>query len=69
MATLDELVVRITADPSGLDRALKQANATVQGSTSRMTGAFAGLVRQVGLDLTPLLERDLLAGLADQGPD
>jgi len=43
MATLDELIVRIEADVSGLKRGLASAERSTQRSSTRMGRAFGGL--------------------------
>ncbi len=54
MATLEELVVRIKADASQLDRELKRVGGTVQQSTTRMSSGFAVLKRELA-SLAPAL--------------
>ncbi len=54
MATLDELVVRIKADASQLDRELRRVNGTVRQSATQMGGALTTLKGQF-LALVPAL--------------
>lgn len=54
MATLDELVVRIKADASQLDRELRRVNGTVRQSSSQM-GASLGALRGQFAALLPAL--------------
>lgn len=49
MATLDELVVRIKADASQLDRELRRVGATTQQATGQMAGGFAAVTRSIPL--------------------
>ena len=52
MATLDELVVRIKADASQLERELRKVSAVTRQETAAMTSAFSGLKGQL-LALVP----------------
>lgn len=47
MATLEELVVRIKADATQLERELKRVQGITQQSTNRMGSAFGGLAAQM----------------------
>ncbi|HYH68448.1 MAG TPA: hypothetical protein VD866_27390, partial [Urbifossiella sp.] len=47
MATVEELVVRIKADASQLERELKRVQGITQQSTTRMSNAFGGLAAQM----------------------
>lgn len=54
MATLDELVVRIKADASQLEREMKRVQGLTQQSTNRMQSSFAGLKAELR-GLVPVL--------------
>lgn len=68
MATLEELVVRIKADASQLDRELKRVGGTVQQSTTRMTSGFAMLKREM-MSLAPALGAAALVAFAKKAID
>lgn len=68
MATLEELVVRIKADASQLDRELKRVGGTVQQSTTRMSAGFAGLKRELA-SLAPALGAAALVSFAKKAID
>lgn len=68
MATVDELVVRIKADASQLERELRRVNGTVQQQTRGMSTAFGGLKRELAA-LAPALGAVAIVGFGKQAVD
>lgn len=68
MATLDELVVRIKADASQLERELKRVSGVTQQETNRMGGALSGLASQFRA-LVPALSAAAIVTFAKRSID
>lgn len=68
MATLEELVVRIKADASQLEREMKRASGVVQQSTDKMKGSVSGLTNAFR-GLLPAITGAALVGFAKQAVD
>ena len=68
MATLDELVLRIKADASQLERELKRVQGVTKQSTDQMAGSFAGLKREL-LSLVPALSAAAFVAFAKNAID
>lgn len=63
MTDLSELVVKIKADASGLDREMKRATSSVSGASGQMSTAIAGLGRQFSA-LVPVISVASFAAFA-----
>lgn len=68
MATLDELVVRIRADSSQLERELRRTTGMVENSTGRMGAAF-GVLRSQLLTLVPAVSVAAVVGFTKSAID
>lgn len=68
MATIDELVVRISADSSKLKSELAKMNATVSQSSSKMSDSFTGVALTLSR-IVPAVAVTALTGLAKSGLD